>query len=129
MKTISVFKVPYERLAEIPQTEYKNLFKQYWTFIAENHLTHKPVIIGESGLTLSYVDCFACEYVREFRDFRRFGEFCQSCPLQKYYGKRLFNGRAPCAVQNEPLYKWDYSKSQDEKDKLALEIANLEWED
>lgn len=44
-----VFKIPYDTVEEIPLSEYKNLHKKYWEFIAKNHLTKKPTIVNRHG--------------------------------------------------------------------------------
>lgn len=112
-----VFKIPYERVEDIPLDEYKNLHKQYWMFIAENHLNYKPQILSEQ--IIEYLDicssCFACEYLNMC-------DSCKVCPIVYF---RDISGACYC-YKNGSIYDqwWDTGSTE-----MAIKIANLEWED
>lgn len=119
----NVFMIPYDTIKEIPLSEYKNLHKKYWTFIANNHLDYKPCIVGKHKNRLFVkLTCFACQYAR-------YGFKKHICPIKCFRNK---DGHCGCC--SGTLYKkWLRSsmldKCQEKADEIALQIANLEWED
>lgn len=117
-----VFKIPYDSVDDIPLSEYKNLHKQYWEFVANRNSTELPEIISsDSGNRVDiHFRCFACEYV-----FRACGKLCYECPISK------------SDLEKQPYFwccnglfkKWADAKTQIEAENVANKIANLEWED
>lgn len=124
------FKIPYEKIKDIPLDEYKNLHKAYWEFIAEhldecivgpNNRFVKPFIINKNGERLDIsANCFACQYAERntLDDWDKSIKRCRFCPFVEYRVNRC----------NSPwtLY-WLFVRYPSKE--RALQIANLKWTD
>lgn len=125
------FYIPYKSEEDIPLDEFKNLHKQYWTFIAHFGLDNKPRIfssITKSDFdfpTINWARCFACAYaIRINCDCK-----CVCCPIKKYRSEKEGIDVTKC-LNIPPFLLWsNFGNSVTENKKLALQIANLKWED
>lgn len=127
------FVIPYTSIGEIPREEYKNLHKAYWKYIAESGTFLKPTIrfqdFREARISC---DCFACQYAEMFSK----SGMCDSCPITEWreqFLKKSFYSpihiQCPCTMMDSPFKKWDSECDPEKRKELALQIANLEWED
>lgn len=125
------FFIPYDCKENIPTEELKNLHKAYWTFIAESKIDRKPYIY--SSITNEIIPipslCFGCLYAirkRSVESVYFFPSICKHCPFKQYRSYRYIT---KCLDDDSLLDLFISSFSKKERAEIALQIANLEWED
>ena len=129
------FYIPYKSADEIPMGEFKKLHKSYWEFIAATGGDCKPPIVSVvTGEEVEiFATCFACEYKNQLSTLDLDGNKC--CPLRMFdlYDSENFEDgtwKGGCSTnEDSPYKKWCFATNPEDREKYALEIANLEWRD
>lgn len=93
--------------------DYEKAHRDYWNFIADNHLSNKPMIDDSI-----WYNCFACQYAVETA-FSHIMLRCICCPINNKY----------CGDKNSLYMQWRNAESQEKKDSIAREIAKAKFTD
>lgn len=112
-----------KRLSSIPREKYKEEHRKLWMWLAEHPDKEKEDYFEDwERFSRPYSHCFACEAAIQLK-YKLYQEKCNYCPLGKN------NIGCNDDSLNSLYLKWWNSQSSDERTSLALQIANLPWED
>lgn len=102
---------------------YEEAHRMLWNYMAatgedtkDRFFTIHDIRTLNGERFMPWANCFACEIAGE-------GSGCMRCPIVK------FRTGGSCVKETSIYEQWNIEREEDRKKALALEIANLAWEE